>query len=198
MIRVLPGQVRTVLGQICIALIAWYAAIASADSIQIHNAGLEATDTRYVLYADCRLELSPPLLEALNNGMALSFLVEFELTRPRWYWFDEKTAAETLELRLAYLPLAQQYRLSSGTMHQNFTSISEALAALGTVYGWPVLDRERLDNGRKYVASVRIRLDTARLPTPFRVSAVTNREWTLASDWKRFPFTPLAPVQEAR
>jgi hypothetical protein len=101
-------------------------------------------------------------------------------------------------LRLAYLPLAQQYRLSSGTMHQNFASISEALAALGTVYGWPVLDRDRVDNGRTYVASVRMRLDTAHLPTPFRVSAVTNREWTLASDWKRFPFTPLAPVQEAR
>jgi len=30
------------------------------------------------------------------------------------------------------------------------------------------------------------------------VSAVTNREWTVTSDWKRFPFTPLAPVQEAR
>jgi hypothetical protein len=189
---------NTFLRPLLIALIACHTAAASADVIQINNAGLEVTDTRYVLYADCRLELSPPLLEALNNGMSLSFLVEFELRRPRWYWFDEKTAAETLELRLAYLPLAQQYRLSSGTMHQNFASISEALAALGTVYGWPVLDRDRVDNGRTYVASVRMRLDTAHLPTPFRVSAVTNREWTLASDWKKFPFTPLAPVQEAR
>lgn len=188
----------TVLRKLLAVLIACYAVASSADTIQIHNAGLEAADTRYVLYADCRLELSPPLLEALNNGMSLTFLVEFELKRPRWYWFDEKTASETLELRLAYLPLAQQYRLSSGTMHQNFASISEALAALGTVYGWPVLDRDQLDNGRNYVASVRMRLDTARLPTPFRVSAVTNREWALASDWKRFPFTPLAPVQEAR
>jgi hypothetical protein len=30
------------------------------------------------------------------------------------------------------------------------------------------------------------------------VSSVTNREWTLVSEWKRFPFVPLAPVQEAR
>jgi len=27
------------------------------------------------------------------------------------------------------------------------------------------------------------------------VSSVTNREWTLASEWKRFPFVPLAPVR---
>jgi hypothetical protein len=61
-----------------------------------------------------------------------------------------------------------------------------------------VLERDRVDNGQKYIASVRMRLDPAQLPRPFRVSAVSNREWTLASDWKRFPFVPLAPVQEAR
>jgi len=175
-----------------------FAASALAEPIQVNNVGLELAETRYSLYADFRLDLTAPLLEALKNGVSLGFLVEFELTRPRWYWFDEKSASEKLELRLAYLPLAQQYRLSSGTLHQNFPTLAEALQALGTVHGWPVLGQDRVDNGRKYIASVRMRLDPAQLPTPFRVSAVTNREWTLASDWKRFPFTPLAPVREAR
>jgi hypothetical protein len=175
-----------------------FAASAQADSIQLNSARLEIAETRYFLHADFHLELTPPLLEALKNGVSLGFLVEFELTRPRWYWFDEKPASEKLELRLAYLPLAQQYRLSSGALHQNFPTLAEALGALGTVHGWPVLGQDQVDNGRKYVASVRMRLDPAQLPTPFRVSAVTNREWTLASDWKRFSFMPLAPVREAR
>jgi len=174
------------------------AAAAHADAIQVHSADLEAVEMRYSLNADFRLELSPPLLEALNNGLSLSFLVEFELTRPRWYWFDERTASEKLELRLSYFPLAQQYRLSSGTLHQNFSTLAEALQALGTVHGWGVVNRDRVDNGQRYVASVRMRLDMAQLPTPFQVSAVTNREWTLNSDWKRFTFIPLAPVREAR
>jgi len=38
--------------------------------------------------------------------VSLGFLVEFELTRPRWYWFDERTTFEKLELRLSYLTLA--------------------------------------------------------------------------------------------
>lgn len=180
------------------ALALWFATVTFADPIEVNNVGLEIAETRYSLYADFRLELTAPLLEALNNGVSLGFLVEFELTRPRWYWFDEKTAAERLELQLSYLPLAQQYRLSSGTLHQNFVTLAEALEALGTVHGWPVLRQDQIDNGRKYLASVRLRLDPAQLPTPFRVSAVTNREWTLASEWKRFSFTPLAPVQEAR
>lgn len=174
------------------------AVAANADTIQATSAGLEVAETRYALYADFRLDLGASLLEALNNGLSLGFLVEFELSRRRWYWFDEKTATEKLELRLAYLPLAQQYRLSSGTLHQNFASLSEALQALGKIHGWRVLERDRVDNGQRYVAAVRMRLDPAQLPRPFRVSTVTNREWTLSSDWKRFPFVPLAPVQEAR
>ena len=169
-----------------------------AQPIQVNNAGMEISETRYVLNADFHLDLTGPLLEALNNGISLGFLIEFELTRPRWYWFDEKTVSEKLELRLSYLPLAQQYRLSSGTLYQNFPTLAEALQALGRVHGWPVLGQDQVDNGRTYVASVRLRLDPAQLPTPFRVSSVTNREWTLASEWKRFAFTPLAPVREAR
>jgi hypothetical protein len=180
------------------ALALCFAAPAPAQPIQVISAGMEISETRYVLNADFHLDLNGPLLEALNNGVSLGFLVEFELTRPRWYWFDEKAASEKLELRLSYLPLAQQYRLSSGTLYQNFQTLAEAMRALGTVHGWPVLGQDQVDNGRSYIAAVRLRLDPAQLPTPFRVSSVTNREWTLSSEWKRFPFKPLAPVREAR
>lgn len=187
-----------ILSLLAATLVWWIAAAALAEPIEVNEAALELDETRYALYADFRLELTPPLRSALSNGVSLGFIVEFELTRPRWYWFDERTAVEKLELRLSYLPLARQYRLSSGTLYQNFTTLAEALAALGTVHGWLVLSRDQVDNGRTYVASVRLRLDPAQLPTPFRMSTVTNREWTLASEWRRFPFTPLAPVQEAR
>jgi len=166
--------------------------------LQVNTAGLEISETRYVLNADFHVDLTGPLLEALNNGVSLGFLVEFELTHPRWYWFDEKTVFEKLELRLSYLTLSQQYRLSSGSLYQNFSTLNDALASLGRVHGWAVLGQDQVDNGRSYVAAVRMRLDPAQLPAPFRVSSVTNREWTLASEWKRFPFVPLAPVREAR
>src|SRR5713226_4164798 len=154
------------------ALALGFVASALAQPIQVNNVGLEIAETRYFLNADFHLDLTAPLLEALNSGVSLGFLVEFQLTRRRWYWFDEKTAFEKLELRLSYLPLAQQYRLSSGTLHQNFLTLAEALQALGTVHGWPVLGQNQVDNGRAYVAAVRFRLDPAQLPTPFRVSAV--------------------------
>src|SRR4249920_1114931 len=130
------------------ALALCVATSAPAQPIQVNSVGMEISETRYVLNADFHLDLGGPLLEALNNGVSLGFLVEFELTRPRWYWFDEKTASEKLEIRLSYLPLAQQYRLSSGTLYQNFPTLAEALQALGTVHGWAVLSQDQVDNGR--------------------------------------------------
>ena len=41
------------------------------------------------------------LEEVLNKGVPLYFLLEFELIRPRWYWFNEHVVS-----------LQQQYRLS--------------------------------------------------------------------------------------
>jgi hypothetical protein len=29
-----------------------------------------------------------------------------------------------------------------------------------------------------------MRLDTSQLPKPFQINALTNRDWTLASDWR--------------
>src|SRR5256885_7804839 len=95
---------NTSLRRLIAALAINFVASASAQPIQVNNVGLEIAQTRYFLNADFRLDLTAPLLEALNNGVSLGFLVEFQLTRPRWYWFDEKTASEKLELRLSYLP----------------------------------------------------------------------------------------------
>ena len=51
------------------------------------------------------------------------FQKEFELSRPRWYWFDEKPVVLTQTYKISYTPLLRQYRLTSGNgnNYQNFT-----------------------------------------------------------------------------
>jgi hypothetical protein len=34
-----------------------------------------------------------------------------------------------------------------------------------------------------------MQLDIALMPKPFQIDAVNNRDWSLASEWKRFTFT---------
>ena len=45
------------------------------------------------------ITFSPRLEEAVNRGVPLYFVVEFELARPRWYWFDEKPIQLTPDLQ---------------------------------------------------------------------------------------------------
>jgi hypothetical protein len=167
--------------------------IARASSIDVTSVSLEQTEEGYAVNASFDVKLTSRIAEALQSGVSLYFLAEFELVRPRWYWFDEKTVASRLQYRLTYHALSRQYRLWTGTLHQPFGTLDEALRVLGRIRTWLVLEREQLSAGQTYQAAVRMRLDPSQLPKPFQLSAITSREWTLESEWKRFSFAPSRP-----
>ena len=179
-----------------LALALGWSAPARAEGIEISHIALEAGDDGYALDADFEIELGPRLEDAINKGVALYFDVEFELTRKRWYWFDERPVSRKLTLRLSYHALTRQYRISRGALHQSFFSLSDALRVLSRVRSWQVLERAEVGAGSDYQAALRMRLDVAQLPKPFQVNALTSREWHLASEWRRWPLNIRAPVTE--
>jgi hypothetical protein len=142
------------------------------------------------LNATFKIELSPGLEDAVQKGVVLYFQTDFDLTRARWYWFDEKSAVSQRQARLSYQPLTQQYRISSEGFTFSAQTISEALQAVGSVGGWRVIDNNQLDASKSYTASLRMALDLSKLPKPFQVNALNNREWNVSSDWVRIPFSP--------
>jgi len=166
---------------------------ARADDIEVVDVRLAATEDGVVLAADFSFDLNPRLAEAVTNGIPLYFVVEFELTRPRWYWFDEKAAAKRLQLRLSYHALSRHYRLSTGVLQQNYATLEEALNVLRRVRNWQVVDRGTTLADADYDAAVRMRVDGTLLPKPFQLSAITSREFNLESPWRRFTFRPPAP-----
>ena len=168
----------------------WLAALvispAYADDIEVRDAQLHATEEGLVLDADFDFELSPRLSDVVANGVPLYFRVDFELTRRRWYWFDESAASKRLQLRLSYHPLSRQYRLSTGLLQQSFATLDEALNVLKRIRNWLVVDRTVTFDEADYDAAVRMRLDPTLLPKPFQLSALTSRDLQLDSPWKRF------------
>jgi hypothetical protein len=181
---------------LALALTFGWAAQARADSIEISDLSLQANDDGYVLDADFEIDLNARLEDAINKGVALYFEVEFELTRKRWYWFDEHPVSRQLTLRLSYHALTRQYRVSRGALHQSFSSLSDALRVLSRVRSWQVLERAEVGAGTDYQAALRMRLDITQLPKPFQVNALTSRDWNLASEWRRWPLQIIAPVTE--
>lgn len=163
------------------------ACLAHAESLEVREVRLESQEDGWTLYTEFGLELSARLEEAVNKGVPLYFNLEFELTRPRWYWLDEKTLQAGQTYRLSYHALTQSYRLSAGSLYQSFPTLKEALRLLARPRLFAI-ERSKIAIGESYVAQVRMRLDVAQLPKPFQINALTSREWNLESDWKKFPF----------
>ena len=173
-----------------VLLLALSSAVVRADAIIARNASLEASDDGWLLSSDFQITLSAPVEEALSKGITLFFVFELEVNRARWYWFDQRSGLAVQSYRLGYNTLTRQYRLSAGTLFQNFATLEEALAVLGRVRRRPVLPLAALARGNTYAAAVRMRLDLSQLPRPFQASPFGTREWNLTSDWYRFAVTP--------
>ena len=169
---------------------ALFAPLALAEGIAVKNVVLEAAEDGWSIDAEFDIHFSPRLEEAVNRGVPLYFVVEFELSRPRWYWFDEKPVVQSQAYKITYTPLLRQYRLSMGNTYQNFTRFDEVTRVLSRLRGWHVADKGALKKDQVYQAAVRMRLDTAQLPKPFQLNAIASRDWTLASDWHRWTITP--------
>jgi hypothetical protein len=161
-----------------------------ADEIEVRDVALRSVDDGMALDADFAFELTPRLADVVANGVPLYFRVDFELTRRRWYWFDDTAASKRLHLRLSYHALSRQYRLSTGPLQQSFPTLDEALNVLKRVRNWLVVERGVRFADADYDAAVRMRLDTALLPKPFQLSALTGRDLHLESPWKRFIVRP--------
>jgi hypothetical protein len=166
------------------------ASSATADGIGIRDASVERAEDGWHVNADFDIQFSPRLEEAVNSGVPLYFIVEFELSKPRWYWFDEKPVVQSLTYKVSYTPLLRQYRLTVGNNYQNFTRLEEVTRAMARVRDWYVADHQTLKKDMTYQAAVRMRLDTAQLPKPFQVNAIASRDWTLTSDWHRWVKNP--------
>ncbi|WP_186017603.1 DUF4390 domain-containing protein [Burkholderia gladioli] len=170
---------------LCFAVVA----PAHADPINVQRASLQSDGSGWALDARFEFELNANLEDAVNKGIPLYFTTDFELSRARWYWFDEQPVSVSQTIRLSFQPLTREYRVSTGGLQLGFPTLKDALAVVQHVTSWHVIDRAQVIPGETYTASVRMQLDTALMPKPFQVDAVNNRDWTLVSEWKRFTFT---------
>lgn len=179
------------------------APLLSAAEIEVTDPQLVASEDGFVLSADFNIDFNSRLEEAVNKGVTLYFVAEFNLVRPRWYWLDEKLVSQTQTIRLSYHALTRQYRVSTGGLHQSYSSLSEALRVLARLRNWVVIEKsadkpndKTPRPGESLLGSLRMRLDINQLPKPFQIAAVGSKEWNLSSEWKNWPL--VFPAGEAK
>lgn len=165
-------------------------AIGSAHAAGIHvkEAELVATGDAYQLNAEFDINFSAEVEEALNKGVPLNFLLEFQLVSPRRYWFDDEITTTTQLIRLSYHALSRQYLITMPQHQKTFATLQEAKDELSQLRDWIVLEKSQLSKGENYQAVLRLRLDTSRLPKPLQVEALGSERWNLVSE--RYRWSP--------
>ena len=148
------------------------------------------SDGVYALNADFRLSMPQQLQDAINHGTPVSFQVEFNINRPRWYWSNENLASTSREQRISFNSLTRESRVSSGSDQYRYNTLNEALLNVSRVSQWRVLWPTDYTSGEPLEGSVRIYLNTSKLPRTYQLNSLTNQGWGLNSGWYTFNFTP--------
>ena len=95
----------------------------AADGIDITLAKIEVTDEGYRLGANYSFELNHDLEDALQHGVKLYFTTEIELTRPRWWWRDDRAVSSKRTVSISYDVLLRQYYVSMGGSVQSSRAV---------------------------------------------------------------------------
>lgn len=166
--------------------------LAYGDEIKFKKITLAPSDRAWLLSAEINVELSPALEQLVKKGVTLHFVTEFQLTKGRWYWFDEKIVDVQRTSRISYQALTDQYKVTLGSVTLTAANLRQAMAAVSSIDDWAVIEQLVLNQNQSYTAAVRMRLDTNQLAKPFQVNAINSKAWNLQSEWSRFEFVPKA------
>jgi hypothetical protein len=174
----------------CQLLLAFACATAqAAEEIDITLAKIEATDEGYRLGANYSFDLNHDLEDALQHGVKLYFTTEIELTRPRWWWRDDRAVSSKRTVSISYDVLLRQYYVTiQGSVQQTYQTLDEAMFQIRRPSRWLIAPKGSLKHGETYEVSLRMYMNRELLQKPLQVNAFTNSDWQLASNRKTFNY----------
>lgn len=132
------------------------------------------------------LEPSPAMIEALERGVGITFLVSLRASSHR-LWLPGLDVRRRHRFRIDYLPLSRYYQLTDlhNETRDTYPRFNMLVRALREPRSWsiPVEPDDSVS-----LIRARIQLDRTRLPSPMRLPTWFQPQWWLKSDW--YPFDP--------
>lgn len=157
-------------------------AFAGDSAITIKNADLQAEGDAYRLNADLEILLDEDIQEAINKGVLVEFLYEFELVSPRTFWFDKPIVSASTSINVSYHALSRQYLVSQDGRQTSHEILREAMIEFVQLYDWKVFDKAAIENNKSYVATLNVKLDQTKLPKALQVEVIGSEGWNISAE----------------
>jgi len=172
-----------VLGLLCAGVLQ-----AQETGLEIRNASTRLDAGVWYLSARIDYRLNRDTLDALQNGIPLTFELRVELTEDQNWLPDESVASLRQSYELSWQPLSRGYlvrNMNSGDQRAH-TTLFAALNDLGRIADLPLIDAALIAEDADYIVSLRAALDQQKLPGLLRMLAFWDDDFTLESDWYRW------------
>ncbi|MEX1080724.1 MAG: DUF4390 domain-containing protein [Halofilum sp. (in: g-proteobacteria)] len=163
---------------------------ANGPPFQLRSVEAQEVDGVYLLDAVARLRLTPTVRHALHGGVGLVMSWNIEIVRERPWWLEAEVAELSQRYYIEYHELSLQYlvtNLNTGE-RRNFVDLKGALAHIGRLYKFPLLDRVVIEGQPGHRGRAQVRLDHGALPWALRPTALMSSAWSLESQWLGWSF----------
>ena len=170
---------------LCLATGAATAQEQTEPGFVIRTAFTDLVDGTHQLYADIDYGLGDSALDALENGVPLTFEVEVLVIRVRGWWWDDTVAEVNQQYELVYHPLPDRFVVRNlNTGYQvSYVSFRSAATELGRISEMPIIEDAALREGEEYQVRLRVRLVVEAFSGPVRWVAMLFPRWRLVSEW---------------
>jgi Domain of unknown function (DUF4390) len=163
--------------------------IARADALdgvlEVRSAYVNIDHGVFLLHSRIQYPMNPGIIDALRDGVTLTFDLEARVARERRFWFDDDIVDITMRRELSYHTVSERYvvRDTRSNDRQSFPNLDAALQYLGTIDGWPVLVEPQLLDDDQYRIGVRAGIRRGRLPASLRALMFWTDDWYRTSEW---------------
>jgi hypothetical protein len=155
--------------------------------LEVRSAYVNIEQGVFQLFARIAYPVNDDIRAALKDGLMLSFDLDVVVSRERRFWVDATVAEYTLRRELLYHAVSDRYVTRDvapdGSEQHSYSTLEEALEALGTVDAWPFLLSPQLSVNRDYRVSLRAGVRRGRLPDSLRVLLFWTDDWHRESEW---------------
>ncbi|MEY4676295.1 MAG: hypothetical protein RLZZ470_802 [Pseudomonadota bacterium] len=164
--------------------------VQAQQNVQANDVHLERGEDGLYLSASLDFELPASLEDALTRGMPLNFLIQADVMRERWYWYDKRIQRAERHIRISYQPLSRRWRVhvspqaiqATGlgvTMGSSYDNLKDALQAVQKINRWKVADWGVLKSDAKQRLDLNFMLDLSQLPQALQFGNLSSSDWVL-------------------
>ncbi len=134
------------------------------------------------LNADIDFRLSPMAKEALQKGIALSWIVLIKVEQEGWFW-NATVEQRKLKYTIKNHTLLNLYSVNDNGEEDRFSTLNATLNSMSKIRNLAIIKKKAIKKNKKYQVLIKVGFEREALPIPLRPISYFDPQWALSSQW---------------